>query len=260
MRERAREPLLVARERRPRRRVARARPRRDDLRRVGSVAARRLRVIALEARAGQPRLDAPAPPAVARGPGTLVVARPRQRIVSPLAGDRVAARRARGPPTTMPPPTPVPRITPNTTARAPPRAVDRLRQREAVRVVADAHRRAPSAPRGRPANGRPLRHTEFEPRRSPVARDSDPGVPMPTVAAPARRPSAASASRTSGAIASSVALVVALRRGDAPAQALVAAGVERDDLDLGAAEVDAEAMTLRHGVVPLPAMFAYRDG
>ena len=172
-------------------------------------------------------------------PGTLVVARPGQRIVAPLPGDRVA---------------PVEHLPVHDDARAHAGAqdhaehdrgsgagaVDRLRQREAVRVVGDAHLAAEQRSRSRRI-GRPLRHTEFDPRSSPVAREIDPGVPMPTVAALARAQRSRSASPTSAAMASSVAVVVAVRRRHACGEPLAAVGVEREDLDLGAAEVDAEA-------------------
>ena len=42
--------------------------------------------------------------------------------------------------------------------------------------------------------------------------------------------------------------VVPLRRGHAPAEALAAGGVERDDLDLRAAEIDAEAKPRKVGL------------
>ncbi len=53
--------------------------------------------------------------------------------------------------------------------------------------------------------GFPLSQTELDPRSSPVARDSEPGVPMPTFTVPGAMPSARSASATSAPIAASVA-------------------------------------------------------
>ena len=44
------------------------------------------------------------------------------------------------PSTTMPPPVPVPTITPNTVVRAGGRAIGRFGQRETVGIVGDAHR------------------------------------------------------------------------------------------------------------------------
>ena len=73
---------------------------------------------------------------------------------------------------------------------------------------------------------------------SPVAGLITPGMPMPTVAV---TPSCASASRTRPAIAFERGLV-AVRRIDAVAVALAAVGSEDRDLDLGAAEVDADAV------------------
>src|SRR5471032_3123283 len=48
-------------------------------------------VVAREAGAGEERLDAAAASAVARGPRTLIVARRRQRVVSPLSRNRIRA-------------------------------------------------------------------------------------------------------------------------------------------------------------------------
>ena len=104
----------------------------------------------------------------------------------------------------MPPPTPVPRITPNTTAApapAPSVASDSAKQFASL-LMRTA--RASAASRSR-ASGWPLSHTELEPRSSPVARESDPGVPIPTGDAPGTTPNWRSASATSAAIAASVA-------------------------------------------------------
>ncbi len=88
---------------------------------------------------GQERLDAARLAAVAGRPRPLALARPRQRVVAPLAGDRVrpgqhlavhhhAAARAR------------PHDHAEDDARSRRRAVGRLGEREAVRVVREAHR------------------------------------------------------------------------------------------------------------------------
>ena len=90
---------------------------------------------------------------------------PDARRRAARAADCVPIRRRwRWPPpstrrsTTMPPPTPVPRMTPNTTARAGRRAVGRLRQREAVGVVGESHRPAErGAADRRRADGRSAR-------------------------------------------------------------------------------------------------------
>ena len=97
LRERARQPILVAR-RAPRSRSARRpRPRADDLRARRERRRRCARVIARRA-PGPDRngLDAAAPAAVARRPGRSSSRGARQRIVAPFAGDRVRAGRARG--------------------------------------------------------------------------------------------------------------------------------------------------------------------
>ena len=72
-------------------------------------------------------------------PGPLVVVGPRQRIVSPLARDCVGPDRALVRARRCPAPTPVPRMTPNTTFGARAGAVGRLRQRKAIGVVGDAN-------------------------------------------------------------------------------------------------------------------------
>jgi hypothetical protein len=101
----------------------------------------------------------------------------------------------------MPPPTPVPRITANTTAApapAPSVASDRARQFASL-AMRTARPRAAS----RSACKRwPFRHTEFEFFSLPSC-ISVPGVPMPTLAPGV--PSSDSAARTSAQIASSVA-------------------------------------------------------
>ena len=49
-------------------------------------------------------------------------------------------------------------------------------------------------------NGIPFRHTELDPRSRPVARESDPGVPIPTLASSGATPHSRSASATSVAM------------------------------------------------------------
>jgi hypothetical protein len=80
----------------------------------------------------------------------------------------------------------------------------------------------------------PLRAMELAFFTRPVVGLMTPGMPMPIVAVTLSR---ASASRTRVARA-----LVAGRGGNAVAQGLRAVGVEHDDLDFGAAEVDADAM------------------
>src|SRR5436190_18060464 len=96
-------------------------------------------MIAFERGTGYPGLDASAASAVAKLPGTLVIARPRQRVVPPLASDRVA---------------PVEHLSVDDDACARPRAqdhaehdgiaragaIDRLGQRKAIRIVAHPDR------------------------------------------------------------------------------------------------------------------------
>src|SRR5437762_11725030 len=95
-------------------------------------------MIALDPRAGEKCFDAPAMAGKTARPGTLVVLRPRQRIVPPFAGDRIRTRE---------------NMTADNDAsahagaendaeddlRAGTGPVGRLRQREAVGVVRDRH-------------------------------------------------------------------------------------------------------------------------
>ena len=132
--------MTVASARAGDRSTRRSRPRRRDSPRCGRATTTSslrhgspsaARVVRSQPRPGQKRLDAAALAAVARRPGPLVVVRPRQRVVAPLARDRVRRRSTRRPSTTTPPPVPVPRITPKTTrapAAAPSTASDTARQ------------------------------------------------------------------------------------------------------------------------------------
>ena len=109
LRQRSRQPLLVARAASPRTRHRRCGAR-DDLGRVEDCR-RRLRGRA-PGRAGEQRLDAAAPAAIALGGW-------RARRAADCGPTRRRwrwRRRAPGHRTTMPPPTPVPRMTPNTTS------------------------------------------------------------------------------------------------------------------------------------------------
>ncbi len=160
---------------------------------------------------------------------------------------RVRRRDAPARPPTMPPPTPVPRMTPNTTPVAGAGAVGRLA------TGRSSWRRSRPAPRGPAArlmswsNGWPFSVVELAFFTRPVAGLITPGMPMPTVA-----------------VTPSCASVVAHQAGDRlrPSRhsraawamrwrsASLPSGREHDDLDLGAAEVDADAV-LGHDQVNL---------
>ena len=58
---------------------------------LSRLATRVLAVIAREARTRHPRLDATPLPTEASGAGTFIVVWPRQRVVAPLAADRIAS-------------------------------------------------------------------------------------------------------------------------------------------------------------------------
>src|SRR6185295_9042948 len=125
--------VLVARERRIARGVV-LRGARDDVMRRGRIARNMQVVIAGESGTGQPRLDAAMLAAEARRARPLVVGGPRQRVVPPLAANRIAAFEHAA-------------IDDDPAADAgaeddaeydtgaASRAVGRLRQREAIRIV-----------------------------------------------------------------------------------------------------------------------------
>ena len=91
---------------------------------------------------------------------------------------------------TMPPPTPVPRITPNT-ARAPLPAPS-IASDSAKQLASFATRTGRSSARSRSSlSGRPMSQVELAFLTSPLTRESAPGIPTPTVPGPASRASAA---------------------------------------------------------------------
>ena len=75
----------------------------------------------------------------------------------------------------------------------------------ALLFLTPAERRYLSQVEGRTYANMPLRQTEFDPRNRPVARDSEPGVPMPTVAPPGAMPHSRSALATSVATSERIA-------------------------------------------------------
>src|SRR5581483_273759 len=118
-------------------RVARGGPA-GDLRRVQRLAGR-LAMVARQARPGEERLDAAGAAAVARRPRPLALPRPRERVVSPLAGDPVGP----GEHLTVdddPPAGAGAQDDPEHHAGAGARAVARLREGEAVGVVREPER------------------------------------------------------------------------------------------------------------------------
>ena len=149
---------------------------------------------------GQERFDAARLAAEARRPGALVVAR------ATAAGCGPIRRRSRS--------GPIEHMAANHDARADAGAEDRRRIRSrrprlAPSVASDSAKQLASLvirtarPRRRSRStpiGLSFRQIEFEPRSSPVAREIDPGVPMPTLPC---APTAASAAATRSAIASS---------------------------------------------------------
>ena len=141
------------------------------------------------------------------------------------------------PRTTMPAPTPVPRIDTEHDRRALPRAVARLRQREAVRVVRDPHLAsercleiAPDRPAVEAHRIRAAQAGRSRARSSPACRRRR-----------SRRRRARA--RRRGRVAPSRRALRDSRRaasGSAAAGARAPVRVERDDFDLGAAEIDAQ--------------------
>ena len=136
---------------------------------------------------------------------------------------------------TMPPPTPVPRITPKTTCGAGAAAVDRLGQREAVGVVGDFHRPVEHGGEvaAEVAAVQPGRVAHADPAGGAVDRAGDADADgVDPAAGLGLEPVEEAVDRLEAA------LVVEARRGHAGAGALVAVGVEHDPLDLGAAVVE----------------------
>ena len=200
----------------------------------------------------------PRRPQIAGAPGRSSSRGHGKRVVSPLARRCRCVRRAPVRATTMPAPTPVPRITPNTTRAPAPAPSLRLRQREAVGVVAHADRRVPARASRSVLNGRPLRHTELELRKRPVAATSIPACRCRRCTIPRARRAAARPRARGRRSQPSVAVVVAVRRRHAMTDALRPVGIERDDLDLGAAEVDRPADSASSSLVdPPPSMPEY---
>ena len=186
-------------------------------------------------RARQPRLDAVATPAPARGRWPVGVVGAGQRVVPPFAGDRVAAGQADA----------VDRDAAADTgaedhaehdAMTDACAVDRFGQREAVGVVGHADRSCES--RGQVVDERP----SVEPRRVRVPdhtggerhgaghRDADRGGRTELTLA-----------RRDEVVQRGERRVVVLRCRDPRAQQRASRVVERDQFDLGPTEVDAEA-------------------
>ena len=133
------------------------------------------------ARTGRSRRSPSA--AVAGGARPLAGARPREGVVAPFSGDRVGPPRTR-PWTTMPPPVPVPRITPKTTAAPSPR-------RRSPRRARSSSRRSRSGAAVEEAleilaGGRPLSQTLFAFFTRPVAARA-PGIRCPPRGLPLSR-------------------------------------------------------------------------
>ena len=172
-------------------------------------------MIALQPRSGQEGLDATMLAAKTQRAGTLVVVRPRQRIVAPFACDRVWSAQ-HSPRTTMPA---SPRRCRGSrrTRRSAPRPAPSIASDSAKQLASLVMRTSrPSSASRSALIGLPLRQTELDPRKSPVAATANPGVPMPTLP---RLPECVFASRAPApAICRSVAPIVVLRRGHAPAQ------------------------------------------
>ena len=112
----------------------------------------------------------------------------------------------------------------------------------------------PSARSRSCCSGWPMSQVELAFLTSPVAGDTAPGIPTPTVP---RSPVALSAARTRSGDRLQRAVVAAARRLDAAAEALRAVRAEPDRLDLGSAEIDADAEA--HDARPEPRASSGRD-
>ena len=120
--------------------------------------------------------------------------------MAPLAGDLVRVPRGSAAASAIPPPTPVPRITPNTVSNprpAPSIASDSVKQLASLATRTGRESRASRSA----SSGRPLSQVEFAFLTRPVAWLTTPGMPTPTEPV---RPASASISATTSVIASRV--------------------------------------------------------
>jgi hypothetical protein len=152
----------------------------------------------------------------------------------------------------MPPPTPVPRITPKAVRAL--RAAPSTASDSAKQLASLAMRISRPIARSRSClSGRPLRHVELELRMRPVAGESAPGDEAGGGGERAGRAYADARALVEIELGFAHELrdererrvVIAGRRRLAAAQELVMTIVERDDLGLGAAEIDADAQHAR---------------
>ena len=139
---------------------------------------------------------------------------------------------------TMPPPTPVPRMTPKTMAAPAPAPSRRLGDGKAIGIIGQAQRPAEGA-RQILVEGRPLSQVELAFLTRPVAGEIVPGMPTPTTAGAAAR--LALRLRHHLGDGCQGCLVVLPRRGAPEAASGDALPVEGEGLDLGAAQIDADA-------------------
>ena len=156
----------------------------------------------------------------------------------------------------MPPPVPAPRITPNTLlapVAAPSEASDRAKQSASLAMRTGL----PSLSCRSCSRGLPFRRTELALRSRPVAGESAPGVQMPTgiracagaryispyispyIARHPRVRGCQFADQSGNGVQGGV--VVALWCGDADARRQAAVRMQQGALDLGPAEIDAQA-------------------
>ena len=192
--------------------------------------------IGRQRRAAEEGLDAAALAAPAGRAGIFLGASSRAAGCGPIRRRRGCglpgcARRRRSRP-----PTPVPRMTAKTTpypAPAPSAASLMARQLASLRAAPAG----PAARRGRRPAGRRSARWNCAPRTSPVAGDRLPGMPMPTCRAP---PSSASARLHQRADQADHPGIVAAGSAPGGAAGTAPVGIQRHDLRLGPAEVDAE--------------------
>ncbi len=138
----------------------------------------------------------------------------------------------------MPPPQPVPRITPNTTRQPAPAPSAASLSAKQLASFSTRTSRPSSAAMSR-SSALPFSTVELAFFTSPVAGLMVPGMPMPTVQV---SPSSRSTSRDQPGHRRE-GRGIAVGRGDPPAHAEAAVRRQCGDLDLGAAEVDADSVT-----------------
>src|SRR5438105_3575895 len=215
---------------------------------------RRRRIVALEPRTGEERFDAAGVAAKTSSTRPLVIGGPWQRIVAPLAGDSVRADEH----ISVHDDAAADASAENRTeyhVRVLAGAVARLRERETIGIVADSHfaaeHRFEIGPDRLPVETERVRAAKQAGRARDRPRCTDPHAATLAQLLLGFPNEAGNASQNR--------TIVLMRRGDPAAQQLASATRERDDFDLGAAQIDAEAQPSGTHAALLQSLLALRN-